>query len=259
MLESLELLRQGGWPMIPLALCSLVALAVILERSFVLRRRRIIEDRIVRALEEYQGEASAERMIALCRRSRAPFARIVEEVVQTRRLEHAQAIEVMHAVGRTQVGRLERGLTMVEIIAGISPLIGLLGTVLGMVTVFNAITVEGLGNPQVLADGISKALITTVAGLCVAIPALAFHGIFSKRVEELATEMQNHATGFIVKLQGMQASRSTQSTSRPTAQTQPVEVQRSRNTTQTSSHPLQAPSLQEAEQLLEDLDRQPRE
>lgn len=199
--------------MIPLALCSLIALAIVLERAFALRRQRVIETRLLHALESYQGtdEADATRLLGLCRRSNTPFARIIEEVIKTRHLEHAQAIEVMHAIGRTQLGRLERGLTIVEIIAGISPLIGLMGTVLGMVTVFNAITAEGLGNPQVLADGISKALVTTVAGLCVAIPALAFHGIFSKRVEDLATEMQNHATGFIVKLQSVQRPTGTQS------------------------------------------------
>src|SRR5690554_6129115 len=129
MLESFELFQQGGWPMIPLALCSLIALAVVLERAFALRQQRIVDVRILRAMEEYQGEDSADRLLALCRRSPAPFARIVEEVIQTRRLDHAQAIEVMHAVGRTQLGRLERGLTVLEIIAGISPLIGLLGTV----------------------------------------------------------------------------------------------------------------------------------
>jgi biopolymer transport protein ExbB len=95
---------------------------------------------------------------------------------------------------------LERGLTMLEIIANVSPLIGLLGTVLGMVTVFDAVTAQGLGNPQILAAGISQALITTIAGLCVAIPALAFHGIYSKRVDELSIEMQERATAFLAKL-----------------------------------------------------------
>ena len=100
------------------------------------------------------------------------------------------------------MGRLDRGLIVLEIVAGISPLIGLLGTVLGMVTVFDAIAVQGLGNAQVLSEGISKALVTTVGGLCVAIPALAFHSIFSRRVESLAVEMHDLATGFLSKLYG---------------------------------------------------------
>ena len=114
----------------------------------------------------------------------------------------AEILATMYATGRTQIGILERGLTLLEIIASISPLIGLLGTVLGMVTVFNAISAGGIGNPQVLSDGISKALITTVAGLSVAIPALGFHSWLSRRVDEFATEMQDRATGFIAKLYG---------------------------------------------------------
>lgn len=201
MLEALSVLRQGGWPMIPLAVCSLVAVTIIIERAFVLRRPQVIGSRIVQAVEAYRGEESAQGTLIACQRSADPFSSIVEEVIKVRHLDHAQAIESMHAAGRNQVGRLERGLTVLEIIAAISPLIGLLGTVLGMVEVFNAITVEGLGNPRVLSDGISQALITTVAGLCVAIPALAFHSLFSKRVDDLATEMQNRATSFLVKLQ----------------------------------------------------------
>jgi len=108
----------------------------------------------------------------------------------------------MRTAGRTQVDRLERGLTVLEIVAAVSPLIGLLGTVLGMVAVFNAITAEGLGNPQILSAGISQALVTTVAGLTVAIPALAFHSLLTKRVDMYAVEMQDRATTFIFKMHG---------------------------------------------------------
>ena len=202
MSEYLELFRQGGWPMYPLLLCSLATLTVVLERAIALRRDRVISPEIVRILHEYGHDngTTISHMLATCQHARGAFARIAEELIQMRHLTHAQLLETMHAVGRTHVGRLERGLTLLEIIAGISPLIGLLGTVLGMVSVFDAITAEGLGNPQVLADGISKALITTIAGLCVAIPALTFHGIYSKRVDELAVEMQERATAFLAKL-----------------------------------------------------------
>jgi biopolymer transport protein ExbB len=200
MQETLNLLNQGGWPMIPLGICSLVALTIIIERSFVLRTKRVIDTRLLQALENFRGEDSVQSTLKTCYSANGAFSGLIEEVINTRHLDHAQAIESMHAVGRTRTARLERGLTLLEIIAAVSPLIGLLGTVLGMVTVFDAITDEGLGNPQVLADGISKALITTVAGLCVAIPALAFHSIFMKRVDALAIEMQDRATSFIVKL-----------------------------------------------------------
>lgn len=193
--------RQGGWIMFPLAICSLAGLTIIIERFIALRRSAVIDPRILRLVSEYSERTAADKALLLCKRAKGPFARLIEEVIRARHLDQTQALELMHAVGRSQVGTLERGLTVLEIIAGASPLLGLLGTVLGMRTVFNAITSQGLGNPQVLSDGISKALVTTVAGLCVAIPALACHSWFSRRVDDLAVEMQDRATGFVAKLQ----------------------------------------------------------
>ena len=121
-------------------------------------------------------------------------------MLRSRHLEHEQLIELLHSNGRKEVEKLERGLLVLEVIAGIAPLIGLLGTVLGMVTVFDAITASGLGDAQVLSDGISKALITTVAGLSIGIPALAFHSYFSKQVDSIAIEMQELSVDFMTRL-----------------------------------------------------------
>jgi biopolymer transport protein ExbB len=200
MLETFQLLRQGGLPMIPIALCSVMALAIIVERAIVLRRRLIIHPTVVRLVDGYDGVQSPGAAIEKCRKARGPYARIVEEILKARHLNHAQVVETMHVSGRTQMLRMERGLTVLEIVANISPLLGLLGTVLGMVNVFNAISAQGLGNPQILSAGISQALVTTIAGLCVAIPALAAHSWLSKRVDDLAVEMQERATGFVAKI-----------------------------------------------------------
>ena len=200
MFETLDTLWQGGWPMIPLAGCSLVALTIVIERAVALRRATVIDRAVVRAVRGYGGEGSVEETLAACGPSSSALARIVEEVLRARRLDPIQLREAMYAAGRVQVGRLERGLTLLEIIAGVSPLIGLLGTVLGMLTVFNAITAHGIGDAQILSGGISKALITTIAGLCVAIPTLACHSWFSKRVDDLATELQGYATDLIARL-----------------------------------------------------------
>lgn len=186
--------------MIPLALCSLAAVTVIIERAFALRRTKVIQADVAEAVEDYRGESSAEPAIRTCSECRGAYARIIEELIKARHMGHVHIVETVHATGRREVGRLESGLIVLEIVAGISPLIGLLGTVLGMVTVFDAINLEGMGDPQVLSGGISKALITTVAGLCVAIPALGFHSYFSKHVESLAVEMQDRATGFTQKV-----------------------------------------------------------
>jgi biopolymer transport protein ExbB len=201
MFETYEVLRQGGWPMIPLGVCSLLALAIIIERAFALRRHRIIEAPVLQVIGIHGSTVDPGPALAVCERTGGPLARIVTEVIRSRELDHHQAIEKLHAAGRIQVERLERGLTLLEIIAGISPLIGLLGTVLGMLSVFQTITREGLGDPALLADGIGEALVTTVAGLCVGIPALAFHTLFTKRVDQLAGEMQDRAVGYLVRLQ----------------------------------------------------------
>ena len=198
--EVIAYLRQGGWPMIPLAFCSLAALAVAIERSFALRRARALHPRIVDAVAVYGGGDSVESLLRLCLQIPCSVARVLEDLIGARGLGRLQAIETMHASGRREIGLLERGLVVLEIVAGISPLIGLLGTVLGMVTVFEAITASGIGDAQVLAEGIGKALITTITGLCIAIPSFAFHSILSRRVEQLGIEMEDLATGFITRM-----------------------------------------------------------
>lgn len=200
MQETWELLKQGGWSMVPLALCSVIGLTIILERAWALRRKRIVPDGMIGIVDAYAGEGSAEPTLHACRRSSSSIAQLLEALLMVRSLSHEQIVDTMQAVGRREVERLERGLVALEVIAGISPLIGLLGTVLGMVAVFDAISVQGLGDAQVLSAGISKALVTTIAGLGVAIPTLAFHGYFTKRVESMAIEMQEIATNLSTKL-----------------------------------------------------------
>ena len=200
MREAIEFLQQGGWPMIPLGICSVAGLSVILERLVALRRGRNIPQSVIGLIDLYQGEESVQSAIQACRHSQSSLARIVEEMILSRKQGYTHLVESLNAIGRREVERLERGLIVLEVVAGISPLIGLLGTVVGMVTVFDAITAEGLGNAQVLSAGISKALVTTVTGLSVGIPALAFHSYLSRSVESIAIEMQELTTSFAAKL-----------------------------------------------------------
>ena len=200
MQEAFEFLEQGGWPMIPLGLCSVAALTVIFERLFALRRGRNIPRTVISVMDLYQGESSIQGAIQACRHSNSPLARVIEELILARKHDYVHIMEALNAIGRREVERLERGLLVLEVVAGISPLIGLLGTVLGMVTVFDAISAGGLGDAQVLSAGISEALVTTITGLIVGIPALAFHSFFSKRVDSIAIEIQDLATAFVPKL-----------------------------------------------------------
>lgn len=198
--ETIALLLKGGGAMIPLGICSLLGVAIILERFVSLRRNRAIPRPIVDSLINIHSEETLAVANQFCSEHESPLARIVGVLMRSRHLEHDQLIELLHSNGRKEVEGLERGLLVLEIIAGIAPLIGLLGTVLGMVGVFDAISVYGLGDAQVLSDGISKALITTVAGLSVGIPALAFHSYFSKQVDSIAIEMQEISVDFMTKL-----------------------------------------------------------
>jgi biopolymer transport protein ExbB len=198
--EMAATIAKGGWMMAPIGLCSLVALAIIIERLAALRRRRVIDPALADMVHEFDATDDPAQAGETCRRTPGAFSRIIEETIKARRLDRTQIVETMHAAGRTQIVALERGLTILEIVAGISPLLGLMGTVLGMIAVFDAITTAGLGDPQVLSRGISEALITTVAGLAVAIPSLAFHSLLAKRVDDYAAEMQERATGFIPRL-----------------------------------------------------------
>jgi biopolymer transport protein ExbB len=108
--------------------------------------------------------------------------------------------DALNASGRREMERLERGLLVLEVVAGVAPLLGLLGTVLGMVSVFDAITAEGLGNAQVLSSGISEALVTTVTGLIIGIPALALYSYYVKRTDSLAIELHELGTSFVLRL-----------------------------------------------------------
>lgn len=207
MFHTLTLLRQGGWTMLPLGLCSLTALAIIIERLLALRRNTVIDPKVLRLLESCEGEPAMNAAMNVCQRCGGAFAHLVIEVFRSRNLDYEHGMENMRAAGRAQVVKLERGLTTLEIIGGVSPLLGLLGTALGMIDMFNAISAAGLGNPQILSDGIAKALVTTVSGLVVAIPAVAFHGLFSKRVEELAMEMQDQATSLLLQIHAQREGR----------------------------------------------------
>lgn len=201
--EVFTILRQGGWVMFPIVAASVVAVTIVIERGIALRRRSVIDPRVTHILDQYTGEGSAEACLTACRRISAPFARIIEDIIEMRHLDESQILETMNMTGRSQVARLERGLTVLEIIGNTGPLLGLLGTVLGMISMFDAVTLRGLGNPQVLSDGIAKALVTTVGGLCVAIPSVAFHSWYCRRVDDFASEMQDRATGFIFKLNAL--------------------------------------------------------
>ena len=176
--------------MAPILLGSVVAAAIVIERAWTLRRRRVVPEGLVQRVAARLGEGAA----ALAELDgRSPLAQVIAAGAGSagRGREHMQAA-MQEAVDRANHD-LQRYLTTLGIIASVTPLLGLLGTVVGMIEVFSALMLAGAGNAQALAGGIAEALITTAAGLSVAIPALMFHRYFLRRVDDLALEMEQEA------------------------------------------------------------------
>jgi len=196
----LELIKAGGWLMIPILACSVVAMGIIAERFWTLQTRRIAPRNL--ALQVWQwaraGELDAERLRAL--RDGSPLGRILAAGLSARHLERERMKEQIEDVGRHVVHDLERYLNSLGTIASITPLLGLLGTVIGMIKVFSVITTQGVGDPGVLAGGISEALVTTAAGLTVAIPSVMFYRYFRGRVDALVVTMEQEALKMVEAL-----------------------------------------------------------
>ena len=203
----LELVKSGGWLMAPIILCSIVAMAIIVERLWSLQRERVVpEDLVARAWQwASTGALTEERIQAL--RDGSPLGRILAACLASRHLDRELMKEYIEEVGRHVAHELERYLNALGTIAAISPLLGLLGTVIGMIKVFAVITAQGVGEPRVLAGGISEALITTAAGLTVAIPSLLFHRMLRGRVDALVVTMEQEALRMVGALQNLRSER----------------------------------------------------
>ncbi|RDX35034.1 MotA/TolQ/ExbB proton channel family protein [Kangiella sp. HD9-110m-PIT-SAG06] len=197
-----ELFKAGGWTMIPIAICSLIAMAIMVERIWALKRERILPKHLVAQVWTWikNGQFDKSKMRDLKNSSE------LGEVLTAGLLNHQYGRESMKAsineAGRAVVVRLERYLNTLGSIALVAPLLGLLGTVIGMIKVFTVMRVEGVGNADALAGGISEALITTAAGMAVAIPTLVLHRHFIRRVEELVTDMEQEALKMVDVLHG---------------------------------------------------------
>ena len=199
----LELFKAGGWVMWPILLCSIIAVAIIAERFWSLRTKRIAPKNLVAQVYQWEkvGHLDGKRIVAL--RKSSPLGRILAAGLVNRKHSRDVMKESIEEVGRHVAHELERFLNALGTIASISPLLGLYGTVLGMIKVFAVITTHGVGDPSILADGISTALITTAAGLSVAIPSLLFHRYFRGKVEDLVMSMEQEALKMVEVMHGL--------------------------------------------------------
>lgn len=198
----LDLLVDGGPLMIPILLCSVIALGVFLERIFYLRRKKIIPRELLIQVEELIKNDQLKDVATILRRDRSPMARIFLAAVKNFGKKREIIKESVEEVGGQEAEYLERYVGVLSVIAQISPLLGLLGTVQGMIKVFNKIVTIGVGDPSQLADGISVALVTTAAGLTVAIPTLIGYHYLMGRANDLTSEMQQYTIGLIDIIKG---------------------------------------------------------
>lgn len=204
----LELIKAGGFIMWPLLLCSIIALAISAERFWSLQAKRVTPKNLVAQVWQWDkvGHLDAKRIQDL--RVASPLGRVLAAGLLNRHHEREVMKESIEEVGRHVAHDLDRFLNTLGTIASITPLLGLLGTVIGMIKVFAVITAQGVGDPAVLAGGISEALITTAAGLTVAIPSLMFYRFFRGRVDELIVSMEQEAIKMVEVMHGQRENES---------------------------------------------------
>ncbi len=198
----LEIVQSGGWLMVPILLCSILAAAISVERFWTLQRTRITPKNLLAQVWSSLKADDMDSQKLRDLRSNSPLGQVLAAGIANAKRSRDIMKEAMQEAAGQVSHDLERYLTSLGIIASISPLIGLLGTVVGMIKVFTALMLQGAGNANVLAGGISQALITTAAGLSVAIPALIFHRFFLRRIEELVVTMEQEAGKLVDILQG---------------------------------------------------------
>ena len=185
-----QFVMKGGYLMYPIMFCSVLTLAIFFERLFALRRSRIIPDKFIIEVSDLVRQQRMEDAMTQCRLNNSSIARVLMAGISRHNRSRQQVKEAIEDVGRLAAATLERFLTILGTIAGIAPLLGLLGTVTGMIKAFSVISHAGIGNPQMLAGGISEALITTAAGLTVAIPAFVFYKFLRSRVDKRVLLME---------------------------------------------------------------------
>ena len=195
-----DMVLKGGIMMIPLFITSIVSLAVIIERAFALRKNRILIPDIINHISQMKNIDDTQSMLHHQKDLKGPLLNLIRVCLDHRDCSKEEIKEAVIDQGRQEARILERGLVILETIAGIAPLLGLLGTVLGMIRVFQVISEQGLVQTQSLSGGISEALITTVVGLSIAIPALIAYNYFNHKVEDLILEIEKHLTELIRKL-----------------------------------------------------------
>ena len=193
----LELIKAGGWVMVPILLLAVIAMAIIIERFWSLRRKEVLPPGLGEEVREWaRGRQLDPKHIDVLRRN-SPLGEILAAALDMRFRPRELIKERIEDVGRHVMHQMERFMNTLGTIASVGPLLGLLGTVFGMIEMFLKILTTGVGDVNQLAGGIGQALISTAGGLCVAIPAVMFHRYFRGRIAEYVVEMEKQAMSLL--------------------------------------------------------------
>ena len=201
----LDLIEKSGPVFYALAFCSLIATAVIIERSIALRRSRILPRQIIDLVEAVQPGKDLSLPLEICRKNPGVFSDVMRAGLENADQEWEVMRDAVIDAGRQETPAIERHLFWLQTVAQASPLLGLLGTVFGMIKMFSSVSLQGLGDPQVLSHGISEAMLATAEGLCIGIPALVAYNYFTSQAERLIAEIEAHASRLVSRLRPQRA------------------------------------------------------
>jgi biopolymer transport protein ExbB len=191
-----EIVKAGGPFMVPIIICSIVAAGILFERLWTLQRKRVLPQELIKRVTDLSDKNQVTPKVIEALEKNSPLGRVLAAALANRDRGRAIMMERVEDTGRHVIHELERFLNSLGTIASISPLLGLLGTVTGIIRAFNAVMLGGMGDPRMLAGGISEALITTAGGLAVAIPSFIAYRYLRGKVERIVVDMEKIAVKF---------------------------------------------------------------
>ncbi|MBE9536050.1 MAG: MotA/TolQ/ExbB proton channel family protein [Proteobacteria bacterium] len=195
--QTFEYLSKGGIVMIPIISCSLFALAIFIERLWSMKKENVLPADLFATVERLLKENKVGEALYMCGRNDSCLSRIILTALKSHGRRTSDIKEAIEEAGRREVTLLDKHTGILGTIANISPLLGLLGTVSGMIKAFNVIAAGGVGDPAVLAGGISEALITTASGLTVAIPTFVAYKFLTSRADQLVIDMEEYSLNLV--------------------------------------------------------------
>ena len=195
-----DLIEKSGPVFYALAFCSLIATVVIIERLITLRRSRVLPRPILDVVAGIQPGKDLSLALEVCRRNPGVLSDVTRAGLENAGRQWEIMRDAVADVGRERTPEIERHLFWLQTVAQASPLLGLLGTVFGMIRMFSSVSLAGLGDPQILSRGISEAMLATAEGLCIGIPALVAYNYLRSRSEHLIAEIEAHANRMVSRL-----------------------------------------------------------